>query len=131
MQKNEYYCFLYHRDNVNGCEKVFPMPMWRSYVVPETGDTSPLPPAVPDCVQADVRVPPSESQNCAFYSADKNITHGFLYPTGNNRTSNSQYDALIASNLVPMYDAFKKIWDYLLSVLLKKTCHGKRWNKCD
>ena len=48
----------------------------------QQGDTSPLPPTVPDCLRADVRVAPSESQNCSFSLADKNITHGFLYPPG-------------------------------------------------
>ncbi|MEJ1286810.1 hypothetical protein NN561_017821 [Cricetulus griseus] len=44
------------------------------------GNTSPLPPTVSDCLRADVRVAPLESQKCSFYLADKNITHGFLYP---------------------------------------------------
>ncbi|CAK7301587.1 Ectonucleotide pyrophosphatase/phosphodiesterase family member 3 [Vulpes lagopus] len=84
------------------------------------GDTSPLPPTVPDCLRADVRVAPSESQKCSFYLADENITHGFLYPPANNRTSDSQYDVLITSNLVPMYKAFKEMWDYFHSFLLVK-----------
>ncbi|EPQ05209.1 Ectonucleotide pyrophosphatase/phosphodiesterase family member 3 [Myotis brandtii] len=43
-----------------------------------------------------------------------------------NRTSDSQYDALITSNLVPMYEAFQKIWDYFHSVLLLE--HAKERN---
>ncbi|XP_037698919.1 ectonucleotide pyrophosphatase/phosphodiesterase family member 3-like [Choloepus didactylus] len=120
MQKDKEHCLLYHRDYVSGYGKAFRMPMWSSYTVPKPGDASPFPPAVADCLRADVRVAPSESQNCSFYPADKDITHGFLYPPGNNRTSDSQYDGLITSNLVPMYDAFKKIWDYFHSVLLIK-----------
>ncbi|KAF6364359.1 ectonucleotide pyrophosphatase/phosphodiesterase 3 [Rhinolophus ferrumequinum] len=120
MQKNKEHCLLYHRDYVSGFGKAFRMPVWSSYTVFKPGDTSPLPPTVPDCLRADVRVAPSESQKCSFYLAQKNITHGFLYPPANNRTSDSQYDALITSNLVPMYEAFKKIWDYFHSVLLVK-----------
>ncbi|KAM5286114.1 ectonucleotide pyrophosphatase/phosphodiesterase family member 3 isoform 1-T1 [Hipposideros larvatus] len=120
MQKNKEHCLLYHRDYVSGFGKAFRMPMWSSYTVSKPGDTSPLPPTVPDCLRADVRVAPSESQKCSFYLAHKNITHGFLYPPANNRTSDSQYDALITSNLVPMYEEFKKIWDYFHSVLLVK-----------
>ncbi|XP_077000080.1 ectonucleotide pyrophosphatase/phosphodiesterase family member 3 isoform X2 [Tamandua tetradactyla] len=120
MQKDKEHCLLYHRDYVSGYGKAFRMPMWSSYTVPRPRDTSPLPPAAPDCLRADVRVPPSESQSCAFYPANKSITHGFLYPPGNNRTSDSQYDGLITSNLVPMYDAFKKMWDYFHRVLLIK-----------
>ncbi|XP_058422244.1 ectonucleotide pyrophosphatase/phosphodiesterase family member 3-like [Diceros bicornis minor] len=120
MQKNQEHCLLYHREYVSGFGKAIRMPLWSSYTVPKPGDTSPLPPTVPDCLRADVRVAPSESQKCSFYSADKNISHGFLYPPANSGTSQSQYDALIASNLVPMYEAFKKIWDYFHSVFLVK-----------
>uniref|UniRef100_A0A452SC51 Ectonucleotide pyrophosphatase/phosphodiesterase family member 3 n=1 Tax=Ursus americanus TaxID=9643 RepID=A0A452SC51_URSAM len=120
MQKNKEHCLLYHREYVSGFGKAIKMPIWSSYTVPKPGDTSPLPPTVPDCLRADVRVAPSESQKCSFYLADENITHGFLYPPANNRTSDSQYDALITSNLVPMYKAFKQMWDYFHSVLLVK-----------
>ncbi|XP_077760984.1 ectonucleotide pyrophosphatase/phosphodiesterase family member 3 isoform X3 [Canis aureus] len=120
MQKNKEHCLLYHREYVSGFGKAIKMPLWSSYTVPKPGDTSPLPPTVPDCLRADVRVAPSESQKCSFYLADQNITHGFLYPPANNRTSDSQYDALITSNLVPMYKAFKKMWDYFHSFLLVK-----------
>ncbi|XP_073930612.1 ectonucleotide pyrophosphatase/phosphodiesterase family member 3 isoform X2 [Castor canadensis] len=118
MQTNMDHCLLYHREYISGFANVIRMPMWSSYTVPMPGDTSPLPPTVPDCLRADVRVASSESQKCWFYSADKNITHGFLYPPANNRTSNSQYDALITSNLVPMYEEFKKMWDYFHRALL-------------
>ncbi|XP_045150243.1 ectonucleotide pyrophosphatase/phosphodiesterase family member 3, partial [Echinops telfairi] len=118
MQKDKDHCLLYHREYVSGFGKAFRMPMWSSYTVPKPGDTLPLPPSVPDCLRADVRVVPSESQNCSFYLADKTVTHGFLYPPENNRTSDSQYDALITSNLVPMYEEFKKMWHYFHRVIL-------------
>ncbi|EPY84122.1 hypothetical protein CB1_000504016 [Camelus ferus] len=44
----------------------------------------------------------------------------FICFAANNRTSDSQYDALITSNLVPMYEAFKKMWNYFHSALLVK-----------
>lgn len=34
----------------------------------------------------------------------------------NNRTSDSQYDALITSNLVPMYEAFKSKYIFRLLI---------------
>ncbi|XP_027626035.1 ectonucleotide pyrophosphatase/phosphodiesterase family member 3 isoform X2 [Tupaia chinensis] len=122
IQKNQDHCLLYHREYVSGFGKAMKMPLWSSYTVPKPtqGDTSPFPPTVPDCLRADVRVASNESQKCSFYLADKTITHGFLYPPANNKTSDSQYDALITSNLVPMYEEFKKMWDYFHSVLLSK-----------
>ncbi|TKC43549.1 hypothetical protein EI555_021111, partial [Monodon monoceros] len=80
IQKNKELCLLYHREYVSGFDKTSRMPLWSSYTVPKPGDISPLPPTVPDCLRADVRIAPSESQNCSFSLADKNITHGFLYP---------------------------------------------------
>ncbi|KAM9665393.1 ectonucleotide pyrophosphatase/phosphodiesterase family member 3-like [Trichechus inunguis] len=119
MQKNKEHCILYHREYVSGFGKAIRMPMWSSYTIPKPeGDTSPLPSPVSDCLRADVRVTPSESQKCSFYLADENITHGFLYPPANNRTSEGQYDALITSNLIPMYEEFKKLWHYFHNVLL-------------
>ncbi|XP_048210049.1 ectonucleotide pyrophosphatase/phosphodiesterase family member 3 isoform X2 [Perognathus longimembris pacificus] len=120
MQKNKEHCLLYHRDYVSGFGKAMRMPLWSSYSVPSPGNTWPLPPTIPDCLRADVRVAPSESQKCSFYLADKNITHGFLYPPVNSKSSDSVYDALITSNLVPMYEEFKKMWDYFHEVLLIK-----------
>ncbi|KAH0515026.1 Ectonucleotide pyrophosphatase/phosphodiesterase family member 3 [Microtus ochrogaster] len=120
IQQNKEQCLLYHRQYISGFDKDMKMAMWSSYTVPNPGGTSPLPPTVPDCLRADVRVAPSESQKCSFYLADKNITHGFLYPPAINRASNSQYDALITSNLVPMYEEFKRMWDYFHVVLLLK-----------
>ncbi|KAI5193960.1 ectonucleotide pyrophosphatase/phosphodiesterase family member 3 [Manis pentadactyla] len=120
VMQNKEHCLLYHRDYVSGYAKTIRMPLWSSYTIPKPGDTSPLPPTVPDCLRADVRVSSSESQKCSFYLPGKNITHGFLYPPAHNRTSDSQYDALITSNLVPMYEAFKYMWDYFHSVLLVK-----------
>ncbi|XP_069345252.1 ectonucleotide pyrophosphatase/phosphodiesterase family member 3 isoform X3 [Eulemur rufifrons] len=94
IQKNVNHCLLYHKEYVSGFGRAMKMPMWSSYTLPALGDTSPLPPTVPDCLRADVRVTPSESQKCSFYLADKNITHGFLYPP--------------------------EMWDYFHSVLLIK-----------
>ncbi|XP_010637422.1 ectonucleotide pyrophosphatase/phosphodiesterase family member 3 isoform X2 [Fukomys damarensis] len=121
MQENQDHCLLYHREYISGFAKALRMPLWSSYaVVPTPGDTSALPPTLPDCLRADVRVAPSESQKCSLYLTDRNVTHGFLYPPANSKTADGQYDALITSNLVPMYEEFKKMWDYFHNVLLVK-----------
>ncbi|XP_068933490.1 ectonucleotide pyrophosphatase/phosphodiesterase family member 3 [Petaurus breviceps papuanus] len=119
-QGSKNYCLLYQKDYVSGFSQEIHMPLWSSYTVFKPGDTSPLPPTVPDCLRADVRISPSQSQNCSIYSAEKNITHGFLYPPMFNKTANGQYDALLTSNLIPTYQAFKEMWDYFHRVLLVK-----------
>ncbi|EMP33517.1 Ectonucleotide pyrophosphatase/phosphodiesterase family member 3 [Chelonia mydas] len=84
------------------------------------GNASSLPSTIPDCLRADVRIPATQSQNCSDYQLDLNITHGFLYPPNFNATGPEQYDALLTSNIVPMYEEFKKIWNYFHDVLLLK-----------
>ncbi|XP_078011256.1 LOW QUALITY PROTEIN: ectonucleotide pyrophosphatase/phosphodiesterase family member 3 [Phascolarctos cinereus] len=119
-QESKKYCLLHQHDYVSGFSQEIRMPLWSSYTVSKPGDTSPLPPTAPDCLRADVRISPSQSQNCSIYSAEKNITHGFLYPPMFHKTANRQYDALLTSNLIPIYEAFKQMWDYFHSVLLVK-----------
>ncbi|XP_063089552.1 ectonucleotide pyrophosphatase/phosphodiesterase family member 3 isoform X2 [Cavia porcellus] len=81
IQENQDYCLLYHREYISGFAKALMMPLWSSYTVPNPGeDAAPAPPALPDCLRADVRVAPSDSQNCSLYFADSKVTHGFLYP---------------------------------------------------
>ncbi|OXB68402.1 hypothetical protein ASZ78_010023 [Callipepla squamata] len=82
--------------------------------------TSSLPPTVSDCLRADVRIPIAHSQNCSNYPEGLDLTYGFLYPPNFNSSAFEQYDALLTSNIVPMYRAFKDIWDYFHDVLLQK-----------
>ncbi|KAM8998849.1 ectonucleotide pyrophosphatase/phosphodiesterase family member 3 [Sarcophilus harrisii] len=117
-QRSKNYCLLYQKGYISGYSQEIHMPLWTSYTISKPGDTSPLPPTVPDCLRADVRISPSQSQNCSIYSTEKNITHGFLYPPMFNKTSDGQYDALLTSNLVPTYKAFKQMWDYFHHVML-------------
>ncbi|XP_074846660.1 ectonucleotide pyrophosphatase/phosphodiesterase family member 3 isoform X2 [Carettochelys insculpta] len=121
LQKQNTYCPLYHQQYVSGYSYNIRMPLWSACTVNKTqADASSLPPTVPDCLRADVRIPATQSQNCSNYQLDLNITHGFLYPPNFNATTPEQYDALLTSNIVPMYGEFKKIWNYFHEVLLLK-----------
>lgn len=97
-------------------------------------DVSPLPESLSNCVRPDTRVPPSYSQSCTNYRADKQVTHAFLYPPrtlnaaaffcccffrnvdvfpcGTELSSNGEkkYDAVVITNTVPMYPAFKSAY---------------------
>uniref|UniRef100_A0A8C0HFT7 Ectonucleotide pyrophosphatase/phosphodiesterase 3 n=1 Tax=Chelonoidis abingdonii TaxID=106734 RepID=A0A8C0HFT7_CHEAB len=121
LQKQNTYCLLHHHQYVSGYSHNIWMPLWSAYTVNKTqADASSLPSTVPDCLRADVRIPATQSQNCSDYQLDLNITHGFLYPPNFNATGPEQYDALLTSNIVPMYEEFKKIWNYFHDVLLLK-----------
>ncbi|XP_007669807.2 ectonucleotide pyrophosphatase/phosphodiesterase family member 3 [Ornithorhynchus anatinus] len=114
------YCQLFQEEYVSGFDHDIQMPLWSAYTILKPGDTSPLPPTMTDCLRADVRIPAAQSQNCSFYEMAQNITHDFLFPPTLNETAESQYDALITSNFIPMHEQFRKIWNYFHQTLLIK-----------
>ncbi|NXK57433.1 ENPP3 phosphodiesterase, partial [Sylvietta virens] len=120
LQKKEVYCLLSHHQYVSGYSHDIWMPLWTAYTVNKPENTSALPPTVSDCLRPDVRIPVAWSQNCSDYPEGLNLTHSFLYPPNYNSSAHERYDALLTSNIVPMYKAFKDIWDYFHDVLLQK-----------
>uniref|UniRef100_A0A8C6ZEK1 Venom phosphodiesterase 1-like n=1 Tax=Nothoprocta perdicaria TaxID=30464 RepID=A0A8C6ZEK1_NOTPE len=120
LQKENTYCVLSHHGYVSGYSYNIWMPLWTAYTVNNQENTSSLPPTVSDCLRADVRIPVAQSQNCSDYPEGLNFTRGFLYPPNFNSSGLEQYDALLTSNIVPMYPAFGVLWDYFHNVLLQK-----------
>ncbi|XP_055569704.1 ectonucleotide pyrophosphatase/phosphodiesterase family member 3 isoform X2 [Falco cherrug] len=118
LQENNIYCLLSHHQYVSGYSYDIWMPLWTAYTVNKPENTS-LPPTVSDCLRADVRIPVAQSQNCSDYPAGLTFTRSFLYPPNYNSSALEQYDALLTSNIVPMYGAFRDIWDYFHNVLLQ------------
>uniref|UniRef100_A0A8D0B7M0 Ectonucleotide pyrophosphatase/phosphodiesterase family member 3 n=1 Tax=Salvator merianae TaxID=96440 RepID=A0A8D0B7M0_SALMN len=121
LQKQSTYCLLHHNKYVSGYSQDIWMPLWSSYTLNEPlEDAALLPPTVPDCLRPDVRIPAAQSQNCSNYQPDLNITHSFLYPPNFNSSADEQYDALLTSNIVPMYKEFQRLWNYFHDTLLPK-----------
>ncbi|XP_056876170.1 ectonucleotide pyrophosphatase/phosphodiesterase family member 3 [Takifugu flavidus] len=120
LQPDQSYCILRHQGFVSAYSRTALMPLWSSFTLHKPGNMDPLPSVVPDCLRPDVRVPSSQSPRCDQYNAAGNVTHGFLYPPNLNVTAEQQYDALLMSNVVPMYPEFKRIWAYFHNTLLKK-----------
>ncbi|TWW79733.1 Ectonucleotide pyrophosphatase/phosphodiesterase family member 2 [Takifugu flavidus] len=114
------YLILHHSDFISGYSEALTMPLWTSYTVSRQVEVSPLPESLSNCVRPDTRVPPSYSQSCTNYRADKQITHAFLYPPQLSSNGEKKYDAVVISNTVPMYPAFKKIWSYFQRSLVKR-----------
>ncbi|KFQ25589.1 Ectonucleotide pyrophosphatase/phosphodiesterase family member 3, partial [Merops nubicus] len=119
LQKKNTYCLLSHHQYVSGYSYDIWMPLWTAYTVNKPESTS-LPPTVSDCLRADVRIPVARSQNCSNYPEGLTLTRSFLYPPNFNSSALEQYDALLTSNIVPMYRPFTAIWDYFHNVLLQK-----------
>ncbi|XP_038655790.1 ectonucleotide pyrophosphatase/phosphodiesterase family member 3-like [Scyliorhinus canicula] len=118
LQKGNTYCLLFHTFYVNGYSADILMPLWSAYTVPKSAKFASLPPDISDCLRADPRISANISQMCSNYKTKLNINYDFLYPPNLNKTGTEQYDALITSNIVPMYQDFKKIWHYLHNVML-------------
>uniref|UniRef100_A0A8C0XG39 Ectonucleotide pyrophosphatase/phosphodiesterase family member 2 n=1 Tax=Castor canadensis TaxID=51338 RepID=A0A8C0XG39_CASCN len=114
------YDILYHSDFESGYSEIFLMPLWTSYTVSKQAEVSGIPEHLTNCVRPDVRVSPSFSQNCLAYKNDKQMSYGFLFPPYLSSSPEAKYDAFLVTNMVPMYPAFKRIWNYFQRVLVKK-----------
>uniref|UniRef100_A0A8C4GXL9 SMB domain-containing protein n=1 Tax=Dicentrarchus labrax TaxID=13489 RepID=A0A8C4GXL9_DICLA len=114
------YFILHHSDYISGYSEALSMPLWTSYTVSRQVEVSPLPEALSNCVRPDTRVPPAYSQSCTNYRADRHISYAFLYPPQLSSTIDRKYDAVLITNTVPMYPAFKRIWGYFQRALVKK-----------
>ncbi|XP_019497663.1 PREDICTED: ectonucleotide pyrophosphatase/phosphodiesterase family member 2 isoform X3 [Hipposideros armiger] len=114
------YDILYHTDFESGYSEIFLMSLWTSYTVSKQAEVSGIPEHLTNCVRPDVRVSPSFSQSCLAYKNDKQMSYGFLFPPYLSSSPEAKYDAFLVTNMVPMYPAFKRIWNYFQRVLVKK-----------
>ncbi|XP_042169664.1 ectonucleotide pyrophosphatase/phosphodiesterase family member 2 [Oncorhynchus tshawytscha] len=112
------YSILHHSDYISGYSESLSMPLWTSYTVQT--EVTPLPEHLTNCVRPDIRIPPGFSQSCSNYKADKQISFAFLYPPQLAPTQDGKFDAVLITNTVPMYPAFKRIWSYFQKTLVKK-----------
>ncbi|XP_012681906.1 ectonucleotide pyrophosphatase/phosphodiesterase family member 2 [Clupea harengus] len=114
------YSILHHSDFISAYSEVLSMPLWTSYTVPKQVDVTTLTDALSNCVRPDARIPPAYSQSCTGYKADKQISYGFLYPPQLASSQDARYDAVLITNTVPMYPAFKRMWTYFQKALVKR-----------
>ncbi|XP_053535553.1 ectonucleotide pyrophosphatase/phosphodiesterase family member 2 isoform X1 [Ictalurus punctatus] len=114
------YGILHHTDYISGYSEALAMPLWTSYTVSKQVDVSVLPEALNTCVRPDARVPPASSRSCTSYRADKQLSYAFLYPPQLASSNDARYEALLITNTVPIYPAFKRVWAYFQKTLIKK-----------
>ncbi|XP_041101596.1 ectonucleotide pyrophosphatase/phosphodiesterase family member 2-like isoform X2 [Polyodon spathula] len=114
------YSILHHCDFISGYSDTLSMPLWTSYTVTKQADVSHIPDSLSSCVRPDIRMPPANSQTCSAYKADKQMSYGYLFPPQLASSSEARYDAFLITNVVPMYPAFKKVWNYFQRVLVKR-----------
>ncbi|XP_018408839.1 PREDICTED: ectonucleotide pyrophosphatase/phosphodiesterase family member 2 [Nanorana parkeri] len=114
------YSILHHSDFVSGYSESLMMPLWTSYSISKQAEVSGIPDYLSNCVRLDPRISPGNSQSCSAYKADKQMSYGFLFPPQLSSSADAKYDAFLITNVVPIYPAFKKIWNYLQRVLMKR-----------
>uniref|UniRef100_A0A8C9VKV6 Ectonucleotide pyrophosphatase/phosphodiesterase 2 n=1 Tax=Scleropages formosus TaxID=113540 RepID=A0A8C9VKV6_SCLFO len=114
------YTVLHHSDYISGYSETLAMPLWTSYTVSKQVDVALLPESLIGCVRPDVRVSPGNSQSCSGYKADKQISYSFLFPPQLASAPDARYDAFLITNTVPMYPAFKRVWNYFQKILVKR-----------
>uniref|UniRef100_A0A672M638 SMB domain-containing protein n=1 Tax=Sinocyclocheilus grahami TaxID=75366 RepID=A0A672M638_SINGR len=114
LQEQSDHCILHHSAYVSGYSRNILMPLWVSYSLNATVSVQP---SEDTCVRADVRVQASARQSCSFYKSNSTLTFGLLHPPNFSPTG-TEPDSLITSNMVPMFPAFKDIWNRFHKVLL-------------
>ncbi|XP_077127262.1 autotaxin isoform X13 [Ranitomeya variabilis] len=114
------YSVLHHSDFVSGYSESLQMPLWTSYTVSKQAEVSGIPDYLSNCVRLDPRISPGNSQSCSAYKADKQMSYGFLFPPQLSSSADAKYDAVLITNVIPIYPAFKKIWNYFQRVLVKR-----------
>uniref|UniRef100_A0A8D0L4Z9 Ectonucleotide pyrophosphatase/phosphodiesterase 1 n=1 Tax=Sphenodon punctatus TaxID=8508 RepID=A0A8D0L4Z9_SPHPU len=113
LQKRSTFCLLHGHQYVNGYSQDIKMPLWSAYTDNWTASTD----KVSSCLHLDIRIPFSRSQSCSFYKKLPQLNYGFLSPPN---ARNSHYEALVTSNIVPMYPGFQVLWNYFYDILLPK-----------
>ncbi|XP_075070100.1 autotaxin isoform X3 [Mixophyes fleayi] len=114
------YTVLHHSDFISAYSETLLMPLWTSYTIPKQAEVSGIPDYLSNCVRLDPRISPGNSQSCSAYKADKQMSYGFLFPPQLSSSTDAKYDAFLITNVIPIYPAFKKIWNYVQRVLVKR-----------
>ncbi|XP_066479220.1 ectonucleotide pyrophosphatase/phosphodiesterase family member 2 [Tiliqua scincoides] len=114
------YSILHHHDFESGYSETFLMPLWTSYTISKQAEVSGVPEQLVNCVRPDLRISPSNSQTCTAYRVDRQMSYGFLFPPHLSSSAEAKYDAFLVTNVIPMYPAFKKVWNYFQRVLVKR-----------
>lgn len=119
LQKQHRVCLLHQQQFLTGYSLDLLMPLWTSYTFLSndqfsTDDFS-------NCLYQDLRIPLSPMHKCSYYKSTSKLSYGFLAPPRLNRVSRQIYsEALLTSNVVPMYQSFQVIWQYLHDTVLRR-----------
>lgn len=113
------YCLLHHTGFESAYSEDYRMPLWTSFTLPKSININEPSAALAQCLKPDIRIPVSKVTACKAFKSTSNLSYGYLYPPSLSRSESSMHEGLLASNIVPMYKPFKRIWKHFHDVLLK------------
>ncbi|NXX43619.1 ENPP1 phosphodiesterase, partial [Tricholaema leucomelas] len=120
LQQRHSYCLLHHPRYLSAYSQHYSMALWSAYTIHKQDQWVSAAEDASSCLHTDGRVPLNHSHTCLFYSNRPGLTYGFLAPPNLMTGERPHYDALLASNTVPMYPAFKVLWNYFHQQLLPR-----------
>ncbi|EDL04784.1 ectonucleotide pyrophosphatase/phosphodiesterase family member 1 isoform 1 [Mus musculus] len=124
LLKQHRVCLLQQQQFLTGYSLDLLMPLWASYTFLSNDQFSRD--DFSNCLYQDLRIPLSPVHKCSYYKSNSKLSYGFLTPPRLNRVSNHIYsEALLTSNIVPMYQSFQVIWHYLHDTLLQRYAHER------
>lgn len=112
-------CLLYQHQFLSGYSHDLLMPLWTSYTVLRNDNFSTD--DFHNCFYQDLRISLSPVHKCSFYKNNAKLSYGFLAPPQLSKDSDQVYsEALLTTNIVPMYQSFQVIWHYFHDTLLQR-----------
>ncbi|XP_007190933.2 ectonucleotide pyrophosphatase/phosphodiesterase family member 1 [Balaenoptera acutorostrata] len=119
LRKNSTVCLLYQHRFVSGYSHDILMPLWTAYTIDRNDSFSTE--DFSNCLYQDLRIPLRPVHKCSFYKNNTKLSYGFLSPPQLNKGSSQVYsEALLTTNIVPMYQSFQVTWHYFLGTLLQR-----------
>ncbi|XP_033645074.1 ectonucleotide pyrophosphatase/phosphodiesterase family member 3-like isoform X1 [Asterias rubens] len=108
------YCLLHQNNFLSAYDNFLKIPFYASL---EVRKDSPSTRQIVNCVRYDVRLAPENTPKCSSYKSSKNpqlpsgMEYGFLYSPALADSIDNEFNALLSSNIVPQYPAFKNdVW---------------------
>nr|XP_002124677.1 venom phosphodiesterase 2-like [Ciona intestinalis] len=108
-------CLLIHEDYINEYDQYLRTPLYVTYTLDKTVFYEhPL----NECIRPEARLPPDNTYPCIDYNMNKGdgTSYAFLYSPGLSKGM-AIYDATVETNLVPMYEPAKEVWNYMTQIL--------------
>ncbi|XP_072045902.1 venom phosphodiesterase-like [Amphiura filiformis] len=112
VNDGEYFCILYQNNYITGYDHSLEIPIFVSFAIDNSTDSVTV---LEDCLRYDQRLDPMKTPRCIDYDNEvvdeSGLQPTFLYQPLLAGNIDEEFNALITSNVVPMYmDFAREIW---------------------